>query len=91
MEEPIRKKLVAEDMETEVWIKGYSKDSQSSLEWTEIINKPFDSININSFVLTDGNMAVRTINDAIQDNTLPITSAGVYTIVGNIQALLDLI
>ncbi len=34
---------------------------------------------------------VRTTNDAEEDNTLPITSAGVNTIVGNIGAILDTI
>jgi hypothetical protein len=39
----------------------------------------------------DGTLNVRTTNEAEADNTLPITSAGVNTIVGNIGALLDTI
>lgn len=38
-----------------------------------------------------GAIEVVTTNDAEQDNTLPITSAGVHTIVGNIDVLLSLI
>lgn len=39
----------------------------------------------------DGTLNVVTADGAEQDNTLPITSAGVHTIVGNISALLDTI
>lgn len=39
----------------------------------------------------DGVLSVNTTNDMEQDNTLPITSAGVYATVGNIEALLKTI
>lgn len=46
----------------------------------------------NALELTeDGVLNVRTTGEAEEDNTLPITSAGVYAIVGNIGALLDTI
>lgn len=46
----------------------------------------------NALELTeDGTLNVRTTNDAEEDNTFPITSAGVHTIVGNIGAILDTI
>lgn len=45
----------------------------------------------NALELKDGVLNVRTTGDAEQDNTLPITSAGVHTIVGNIGAILDTI
>lgn len=41
--------------------------------------------------LEDGILSVNTTNDMEQDNTLPITSAGVYATVGNIGAILDTI
>ena len=41
--------------------------------------------------LTNGILSVNTTNDMEQDNTLPITSAGVYAAVGNIEALLKTI
>lgn len=41
--------------------------------------------------LEDGILSVNTTNDMEQDNTLPITSAGVYAAVGNIEALLKTI
>lgn len=41
--------------------------------------------------LEDGVLSVNTTDLAEQDNTLPITSAGVYATVGNIEALLKTI
>lgn len=41
--------------------------------------------------LDDGVLSVNTTDDMEQDNTLPITSAGVYRTVGNIEALLKTI
>ena len=44
-----------------------------------------------TLILEDGILSVNTTNDMEQDNTLPITSAGVYATVGNIEALLKTI
>ena len=44
-----------------------------------------------SLTLKDGVLSVNTTNDAEKDNTLPMTSAGVYTQVGNIEVLLKTI
>lgn len=41
--------------------------------------------------LKDGVLSVNTTDQVEQDNTLPITSAGVYATVGNIEALLKTI
>lgn len=41
--------------------------------------------------IVDGKLTVDVVNDVEQDNTLPITSAAVYTTVGNIDALLQTI
>ena len=41
--------------------------------------------------LEDGILSVNTTNQMEQDNTLPITSAGVYATVGNIEVLLKTI
>jgi hypothetical protein len=41
--------------------------------------------------LEDGILSVNTAEQVEQDNTLPITSAAVYTTVGNISAILDTI
>lgn len=40
---------------------------------------------------TDGVLKVNTAKEIEADNTLPITSAAVYAVVGNISALLDTI
>lgn len=46
----------------------------------------------NALELTqDGVLNVLTTDEAVTDNTRPITSSGVYTIVGNIGAILDTI
>jgi hypothetical protein len=44
-----------------------------------------------TLTLKDGVLSVNTTNDMEQDNTLPITSAGVFVTVGNIEALLKTI
>lgn len=44
-----------------------------------------------SLTLKDGILSVNTTDQMEQDNTLPITSAGVYATVGNIEALLKTI
>ena len=45
----------------------------------------------NTLILKDGVLSVNTTDQMEQDNTLPITSAGVYATVGNIDALLKTI
>lgn len=45
----------------------------------------------NTLILENGVLRVNTTNDTAADNTLPITSAGVYAQLGNIGALLDTI
>lgn len=44
-----------------------------------------------TLTLKDGVLSVNTTNDMEPDNTLPITSAGVFATVGNIEALLKTI
>jgi hypothetical protein len=44
-----------------------------------------------TLILKDGILGVNTTNDMEQDNTLPITSAGLFAAVGNIEALLKTI
>lgn len=44
-----------------------------------------------TLILKDGVLSVNTTNDMEQDNTLPITSAGVFATVGKIEALLKTI
>lgn len=44
-----------------------------------------------SLTLKDGVLSVNTTDIAEEDNTLPISSAGVYTQIGNIEVLLKTI
>ena len=59
--------------------------------WSQISEKPFDTIDGNTLVSRSGTLCVNTTDDAEQDNTRPITSSGVHVICGNINALLQAI
>ena len=59
--------------------------------WSEITDKPFNTIDGNTLVNRSGALCVNTTDDAEQDNTRPITSSGVNVICGNINALLQTI
>lgn len=53
---------------------------------------PIKQYEIGDGLKLDGNiLSVNTTDQMEQDNTLPITSAGVHTVVGNIGAILDTI
>lgn len=58
--------------------------------WGQLEDKPFNTIGENLKVV-NGVLSVDTAPNVQQDNTKPITSAAVYTEVGNINALLALI
>lgn len=49
------------------------------------------AIDNETLIVENGVLRVNTINEVQQDNTQPITSAAVYTTVGNISAILDTI
>ena len=59
--------------------------------WSQISDKPFNTIDGNTLVNRSGTLYVNTTDDAEQDNTRPITSSGVHVICGNINALLQAI
>ena len=59
--------------------------------WGQIKDKPFETIGGNLVVDQSGRLSVDTASEVEEDNTKPITSAAVYTEVGNINALLALI
>ena len=59
--------------------------------WSQISDKPFNTIDGNTLVSRSGTLYVNTTDDAEQDNTRPITSSGVHVICGNINALLQAI
>ena len=61
-----------------------------AFNWSSIKEKPFERLG-ESLKVTEGVLSVNTTNNMEQDNTLPITSAGVYATVGNIEALLKTI
>ena len=50
-----------------------------------------DFITDETLHLTNGVLGVNTAKSVEEDNTLPVTSAAVYTTVGNINALLETI
>ena len=74
-----------------------NEDKQEIAEMAaELVDVPDSGGNVDFQVdetlsLKDGVLSVNTTDQMEQDNTLPITSAGVYTTVGNIEALLKTI
>ena len=62
-----------------------------SANWNEIADKPFSILDENTLFVENNILKVNTTDDAEADNTRPITSSGVNTIVGNINALLSTI
>ena len=59
--------------------------------WSQISDKPFNTIDGSTLVSRSGTLCVNTTDYAEQDNTRPITSSGVHVICGNINALLQAI
>ena len=57
--------------------------------WSQISDKPFNTIDGNTLVNRSGALCVNTTDNAEQDYTRPITSSGVHLICGNINALLQ--
>ena len=68
-------------------VNGAKPDENGNVDVTGGINFETD----NTLILKDGILSVNTTDDMEKDNTLPITSAGVYATVGNIEALLKTI
>ena len=58
--------------------------------WPEITGKPFEHIG-DGLKVESGTLKVDVANDAEKDNTRPISSAAVYTEIGNIDILLQTI
>ena len=67
---------------------GWADPQGGASTWSEITDKPFNTIDRNTLVNRSGALCVNTTDDAEQDNTRPITSSGVHVICGNINALL---
>lgn len=57
--------------------------------WPELAEKPFSSIDTNTLTVENDTLKINTTDDAERDNTKPITSSGVYTLIGNIDVLLS--
>lgn len=60
-------------------------------QWSDIFGKPFETVDQETLRVDNGVLKVRTTDAAEVDNFQPITSAGVQTIVGNIEILLELV
>lgn len=72
---------------------GYATEEfvQNKISESELGGGKVDLMTDETLTLKDGVLSVNTTNDMEQDNTLPITSAGVFATVGNIEALLKTI
>lgn len=62
----------------------------STGSWPEITGKPFERVG-DGLKVESGTLKVDVANDAEKDNTRPISSAAVYTEIGNIDILLQTI
>ena len=58
--------------------------------WDQITEKPFEKIG-DGLKVVNNTLMVDTADEAERDNTKPITSAAVYTEIGNIDVLLQTI
>lgn len=73
---------------------GYMRDVEVSKVVAEALENFSGGVSFETdatLSLKDGILSVNTTNNMEQDNTLPITSAGVFATVGNIEALLKTI
>lgn len=81
---------INEELETE-----FSEDSQemdADFQEVQVVNTGGVEFKTDETLkLENGILSVNTTDKMEQDNTLPITSAGVYATVGNIEALLKTI
>ena len=63
-----------------------------TVEVSEVVRINGDSYKIGNGLKLDGNtLSVDTTNAVEKDNTKPVTSAAVYTEIGNIEALLAIL
>ena len=80
-----------EYVESDLPLPEVSGGGGSGGSWSQISDKPFNTIDGNTLVNRSGTLYVNTTDNAEQDNTRPITSSGVHVICGNINALLQAI
>lgn len=74
-------------------VKGFKTDQgEAKYDYNSLANLPLTIKEIDStLILNEGKLSVQVADEAEQDNTLPITSAAVYTQIGNIEVLLSTI
>ena len=62
-----------------------------SSSWDDLSDKPFESIDTTTLKVEDGVLMVNTTDEMAEGDPRPMTSEGVYTVVGGIEALLEVI
>lgn len=74
-------------------VKGFKTDQgEAKYDYNSLANLPLTIKEIDStLILNEGKLSIHVADEAEQDNTLPITSAAVYTQIGNIEVLLSTI
>ena len=89
---PLSPQKIKEKLNPVTSVNGKTADENGNVEITVTgSGGGVDFKTDNTLKLENGILSVNTTNDMEQDNTLPITSAGVYATVGNIEALLKTI
>ena len=75
-------------------VKFASEESNQEVQFGEVQTVNIGGVSFKTdktLKLENGILSVNTTDEMEKDNTLPITSAGVYATVGNIEALLKTI
>ena len=72
-------------------IQANNEELQECIDIAETLPEPTVYEAGDNILIKNNKISVITTDEAKQNNTKPITSAGVYNIVGNINALLETI
>lgn len=76
------------DNETTITITDVNGSHVAKILDGRVADVPIDN---RTLVLDKGKLKVNTTDDAEKDNTLPITSAGAYVILGNLESFMSTI
>lgn len=88
---PISPQSIKEKIKPVTSVNGIEADENGNVEIPGGSGGGVDFRTDETLKLENGVLSVNTTDQMEQDNTLPMTSAGVYATVGNIEALLKTI
>lgn len=88
---PTSPERMARDLKPVKTVNGITPDENGNVEVRVVSEGGTSFTTDDTLKLENGILSVNTTNSMGQDNTRPITSAGVFATVGNIEALLKTI